>query len=366
MSASGQPVRRIVMAAFAGAETIDVVGPLEVFSVASRILAHRDSLPRPSGAAGDERDPLTAIMKEPHGPARAVATEPAYRVEIAAETPGPLRMDSGLEVVAARSLRGLRGPIDTLIVPGGAGVDVAMHRPRFVSWLQKTAPSVRRVASVCTGARLLAAAGLLRGLRATTHWRYCDVLARENPDTSVEPDSIFVRDGKVWTSAGVTAGMDLALAMVEQDHGRRLALAAARMMVIFLKRPGGQSQFSAQLAAQMAEREPLRDLQAWIVEHPDEDLRIEVLARRAAMSPRNFARAFTREVGMTPARFVEQARVDAARRRLEETSHGVDEIASSCGFGTSETMRRAFVRGLAISPSAYRARFRGESAAASR
>jgi len=342
MAASPAQTRRIVMAAYPGAEMLDVVGPLEVFSVASRILAHRG--PR---AAGDST-------------AGATSAVPAYRVEIAAETPGPLRMESGLEVLAARSLRGLRVGIDTLLVPGGAGVDVAMRRPRYVSWLERTAPTVRRVASVCTGARLLGAANLLHGRRATTHWRFCDVLARENPDVRIEPDAIFVRDGNVWTSAGVTAGMDLALALVEEDHGRHLALAAARMLVIFLKRPGGQSQFSAQLAAQMAEREPLRDLQAWIVEHPDEDLRIEVLARRAAMSPRNFARAFTREVGMTPARFVEQARLGAARRRLEDTGSGVDEIAATSGFGTAETMRRAFLRGLAINPSAYRARFRTE------
>jgi len=352
------------MAAYPGAEMIDVVGPLEVFSVASRILAYRDSTSARRGTRSEaDTDPVAAIMDEQaatQAPAASRSSEPAYRVEIVAETPGALRMESGLQVVAARSLRGLRGPIDTLLVPGGAGVDVAMHRPRFVSWLQRTAPTTRRVASVCTGARLLGAAGLLRGRRATTHWRFCDLLARENPDVTIEPDSIFVRDGNVWTSAGVTAGMDLALAMVEEDHGRRLALAAARMMVIFLKRPGGQSQFSAQLAAQMAEREPLRDLQAWIVEHPDEDLRIELLARRTAMSPRNFARAFAREVGMTPARFVEQARIGAARRRLEETSSGVDAIAESCGFGTVETMRRAFVRGLATNPSAYRARFRTE------
>ena len=322
------------MAAFDGAETIDVVGPLEVFSVASRILAYRGE--------------------------NAAPGEPRYAVEIVAESPGPLRMESGLQVIAARGLRSLKGPVDTLIVPGGAGVTGAIARAPFVSWVARTAARSRRVASVCTGARLLGAAGLLAGRRATTHWRYCNVLARENPDVSIEPDAIFVRDENVWTSAGVTAGMDLALAMVEDDYGRDLALATARMMVIFLKRPGGQSQFSAQLASQLAEREPLRDLQAWIVEHPDEDLRVEVLARRAAMSPRNFARAFTRETGMTPARFVEQVRLGAARRRLEDTSSGVDEIAGACGFGTAETMRRAFLRGLSINPSAYRARFRGD------
>jgi transcriptional regulator GlxA family with amidase domain len=319
------------MAAYAGAETIDVVGPLEVFSAASRILE----------ASGSRA--------------------PAYRVEIAAEIPGPLAMASGIQIVATRSFKGLRGPIDTLIVPGGGGVSIAVRDSRYVSWVQKTSAGARRTASVCTGARVLGAAGLLRGKRATTHWGYCDQLARSHPDTIVEPDSIFVRDGNIWTSAGVTAGMDLALALVEDDNGRELALMTARMMVIFLKRPGGQSQFSAQLASQMAERKPLRDLQAWIVEHPGEDLRIELLAKRVAMSPRNFARAFAREVGMTPARFVEQARIGAARRRLEDTTGGVDEIAAATGFGTAETMRRAFLRGLSINPSAYRARFRNEA-----
>ncbi len=338
MSRSASTTRHVVMAAYPGAEMLDVVGPLEVFSVASRILAYR----------GDG-----AVTAEAPG-------GPAYRVEVAAETAGPLRMESGLEIVASRSLKSLRGGIDTLIVPGGAGVEVAMRDARFVSWLVRTASGVRRVASVCTGARMLGAAGLLRGRRATTHWRFCDALAAENPDATVEPDAIYVRDGNVWTSAGITAGMDLALALVEEDHGRRLALATARMLVIFLKRPGGQSQFSAQLAAQMAEREPLRDLQAWILEHPHEDLRVETLARRAGMSPRNFARAFAKEVGMTPARFVEQARIGAARRRLEESGAGVDEIAAAAGFGTAETMRRAFLRGLATNPSAYRARFRTE------
>jgi len=326
--------RRIVMAAFPGAEMLDVVGPLEVFSMASRILSWR----------GDDAEPAP----------------PAYTVEIVAEEPGPLRMESGLQVFAARTLRGVRGPVHTLMVPGGAGVSAAIANPVFLSWFKRQAAGAVRIASVCTGARLLGAAGLLTGRRATTHWRFCDQLTRENPDVRVEPDAIFVRDGHVWTSAGITAGMDLALAMVEEDHGRRVALAAARMLVIFLKRPGGQSQFSAELAAQTAEREPLRDLQAWIVEHPGEDLRVEALAAHVAMSPRNFARAFTRETGMTPARFVEQTRIGAARRRLEDTTAGVDRIAEDCGFGTAETMRRAFLRALATSPSAYRARFRTE------
>lgn len=336
MDAANPATRRIVMAAYPGAEMLDVVGPLEVFSVASRILDARRGVPEEA----------------------TNSSRPAYRVELVADSSGPLRMESGLEICATGTLRGVRGTIDTLIIPGGVGGRLLSSNGELLRWIVRMAPRARRVASVCTGAFLLGAAGLLRGRRATTHWRFCDSFAQMNPDVKVEPDAIFVRDGNVWTSAGVTAGMDLALALVEEDHGRQLALEVARMMVVFLKRPGGQSQFSAQLASQMAEREPLRDLQAWILEHPDADLRIEELARRAGMSPRNFARAFAREVGVTPARFVEQARLGVARRRLEDTAESVDEIATASGFGTTETMRRVFIRSLATNPSSYRARFR--------
>jgi transcriptional regulator GlxA family with amidase domain len=210
---------------------------------------------------------------------------------------------------------------------------------------------------VCTGAFVLAAAGLLDGRRATTHWRSCASLARRYPQITVDADPIFVRDGNIYTSAGVTAGMDLALALVEEDHGREVALHVARELVLFLRRPGGQSQFSAQLAVQAADREPLRELQAWIADHLDQDLSIPALAARVAMSERNFARVFTREVGVTPARFVETARIEAARRRLEESSHGVEAVAAQCGFGTAESMRRTFLRRLRVPPSAYRHRF---------
>jgi transcriptional regulator GlxA family with amidase domain len=199
---------------------------------------------------------------------------------------------------------------------------------------------------------------LLDGRRATTHWEWCATLAKRYPKVAVAADPIFVKDGNVYTSAGVTAGMDLALALVEEDHGRDVALEVARQLVMFLRRPGGQSQFSAQLAVQTADREPLRELQAWITEHPDGDCSVPALARRVAMSPRNFARVFTREVGMTPARFVESVRIEAARRRLEESVHGVESVAASCGFGTAESMRRAFLRTLRVPPAAYRHRFR--------
>jgi transcriptional regulator GlxA family with amidase domain len=215
---------------------------------------------------------------------------------------------------------------------------------------------------VCSGAFVLAEAGLLDGRRATTHWSVCDALARRYPAVTVDPDPIFVRDGNVITSAGVTAGMDLALALVEDDLGRDVALAVARRLVLFLRRPGSQSQFSAQLAGQIAERDPLRDAQRLIAERPDADLSVAALARHVGMSERNFARCFRDEVGLTPARYVEQARVETARRLLEETDDGVEAVARRAGFGTAETMRRTFLRVVRTSPNDYRQRFRRRTA----
>jgi transcriptional regulator GlxA family with amidase domain len=212
----------------------------------------------------------------------------------------------------------------------------------------------------------LAEAGLLKGRRATTHWGSCGRLARRYPDVHVEADRIFVREGPISTSAGVTAGMDLALAMVEEDHGREVALAVARELVMFLRRPGGQAQFSAQLAVQFAERAPLTDLQAYILDHPREDLSVATLARRVTMSPRNFARVFTNEVGMTPARFVTTVRVETARRLLEETSDDLERICSRSGFGTTEAMRRTFLRTVGVPPSRYRERFNARPRSGSR
>jgi transcriptional regulator GlxA family with amidase domain len=324
------PTRRIVVLAYPDVQMLDVTGPLEIFAAASRLLARRD------GA-----DP---------GP-------PAYAVEIVAPEAGPVRTSSGLELVASRSTRGLRGPIDSLIVAGGEGSRALIRDTRTITWLRRIAPRPRRLASVCTGAFLLAEAGLLDGRRATTHWAYCEQLAERHPAVRVETDPIFVRDGRITTSAGVTAGIDLALALVEEDHGRALAREVARWMVVFVKRPGGQSQFSAQLASRLPESDRLRGVQAWIVEHPEADHAVESLARRAAMSPRHFARVFSAEVGTTPARFVERVRVEAARRELEESDAGVDPIASACGFGSAETMRRAFLRTLHVGPADYRSRF---------
>jgi len=323
------PTRHVVLVGYPDVQLLDVAGPLEVFAGAARLLDER----------GDRAGP-------------------AYTTELVAPRSGRFATSSGLGLVADRTFGSVRGGVDTLLVAGGPGTAAAMTDRALLAWLRRMAPRVRRLGSVCTGTFVLAEAGLLDDRRVTTHWNWCAALAERYPRLTVDPDPIFVRDGNVYTSAGVTAGMDLALALVEEDHGREVALTIARQLVLFLRRPGGQSQFSAQLATQAADRQPLRELQAWIVEHPDADLSVPALARRVAMSPRNFARVFAHEVGMTPARFVETVRVEAARRRLEESSHGVDAVAAACGFGTAEAMRRTFLRRLRVPPSAYRSRFR--------
>jgi transcriptional regulator GlxA family with amidase domain len=260
--------------------------------------------------------------------------------------------------MVSRALHSIRGDVDTLIVVGGNSAFETARDRVFVRAIARAAARSRRVASVCTGAFLLAAAGLLDGRRATTHWQACELLAHWYPAIEVAKDPIFVRDGDVWTSAGVTAGMDLALALVSDDLGRDVALGVARRLVMFVQRPGGQSQFSAQLGLQGAARDPIRELQAWIAEHPDGDLTVERLAHRVAMSPRHFARVFRDEVGVTPAVFVEAARVEVAQRLLETTAVPVEDVARAAGFGTVETLRRAFARRVGASPREYRDRFR--------
>jgi transcriptional regulator GlxA family with amidase domain len=318
---------RVAMLAYPDIQMLDVTGPLEVFSRTSRWL-------KDNGKRGDD----------------------AYSVEILGLKRGAFRASSGLRLHADRRFDEVGRGIDTLLIAGGRGAKVYQAHPPVLAWIRRQAGWVRRLASVCTGAFFLAEAGLLKGRRATTHWGSCTRLARY-PDVRVEPDTIFVKEGSIYTSAGVTAGMDLALAMVEEDHGRGVALAVARELVMFLRRPGGQAQFSAQLAVQFAEHEPLRDLQAYILDRPREDLSVETLARRVAMSPRNFARVFTRQVGMTPARFVTSVRVETARRLLEESSERLEKICSMSGLGTPESMRRSFLRIVGIPPIQYRERF---------
>ncbi len=305
---------------FDGVQSLDVTGPLEVFAGAN-----------------------------------SWRSRPYYDIRTASLGGGPVRTSSGLRLAPDGDLREA-GPPDLLIVPGGAG---ARHAdPELVGWLEAHGREAERLVSVCTGAFLLAEAGLLDGRQVTTHWAYCAALAAAYPRLSIDPDPIFVRDGNVITSAGVTAGIDLALALVEEDLGRDAALVIARHLVVFLRRPGNQAQFSAQLSAQLANREPLRDVQRWIAEHPASDLSVETLASRARLSPRQFARAFAAEVGMTPGRYVDRVRLELARHRMEDTFDGVEQTARFCGYGTPEAMRRAFIRTLGVTPDEYRRRFR--------
>jgi transcriptional regulator GlxA family with amidase domain len=292
------------------------------------------------------------------GPSEVFAATGAYDVSVAAMEAGPLPTGRGPTILVDRTLRSVRGRIDTLVVVGGNSAFAAARDGALVRAVTRLAARSRRVASVCTGAFVLAAAGLLDGRRATTHWQACELLARWHPSVEVATDPIFVRDGDVWTSAGVTAGMDLALALVADDLGRDAALRTARQLVMFVQRPGGQSQFSAQLGVLASMRDPIRELQAWIADHPDADLAVERLAARAAMSPRHFARVFRDEVGVTPAAYVERARLEVAQRLLETTTLPVDEVSRAAGFGTVDTMRRTFARRVGASPSEYRERFR--------
>lgn len=308
--------------AFTGAQSLDFVGPLEVFAIADRLSPGR------------------------------------YSPELVAPGGRPFATGSGLTVTPDRSTRACRGAIDTLVVAGGQGVRDALRDDALIRWLRDAAGRSRRVTSVCTGAFLLAEAGLLDGRRATTHWASAGRLAERYPGVDVDSESIFVRDGDVWTSAGVTAGMDLALALVEDDLDPEAALEVARWLVVFAKRPGGQAQFSVALAAQTAQREPLREVQEWVRANPAGDASVEALAARACMSPRNFSRAFHREVGMTPAAWVEAARVDLAKGLLETTFASTEAVTAECGFGTVETLRRAFRRRVGVSPGQYRERFR--------
>ncbi|HYH87698.1 MAG TPA: GlxA family transcriptional regulator [Solirubrobacteraceae bacterium] len=316
------PIRRVLILAVDGVQSLDVLGPVEVFFYAN------EQVPG------------------------------AYRVDVVAPTAdGGITLSNGLRLGAAP----LPEPVprhDTLLVAGGPGARRATDDPEVVAWLACASARARRTASVCTGAYLLGAAGLLDGRRATTHWRWCEDLAERHPSASVDPDPVFVHDGNVWTSAGVTAGMDLALALVEEDLGAEVALAVARLLVIFLKRPGGQSQFSGALSAQQAARPELRELQAWVAGHLDEDLSVGALAARANMTERSFARAFRREIGQTPAAYVEALRVERARGLLEDGAPSLDGVAQATGFSSSEVLRRAFQRRVGVSPAAYRERFR--------
>ncbi len=336
--------REVVILVYPGVQSLDVTGPLEVFAGARQLLklaarAARDGS-RPAGGARDC----------------------SYRTHIVSPDDAPVATSSGLTLIPDAAMRDAPPRIDTLLVAGGPGSEQASCDEQLLAWVAaltrgRRPMRARRVASVCTGAFILAAAGLLDGRRATTHWAAAQELARRHPRVNVDPEPIFVRDGSIWTSAGVTAGMDLALALVEEDLGREAALTIARHLVLFLRRPANQSQFSATLAAQEPERGALRDVQRFAVENLAADLSVQALAVRAHMSARHFARSFRAEAGITPARYVERLRLEAARRALEDTREPLAAIAARCGFGTPETMRRTFLRALGVGPAEYRRRF---------
>jgi transcriptional regulator GlxA family with amidase domain len=314
------------MLGFPQAQVLDITGPLEVFSRTARWLAeHR------------------------------AARSPAYVTELAAARAGPLPMSNGLELVASRRYTAVQDA-DTLLIAGGIGWEAAAKDRKLLDWLRAQSRRVPRLGSICNGAMLLAAAGLLDGKPATTHWAYLDRLATLAPKVRVDRDALYVRAGNIYTSAGVTAGMDLALALVEQDHGKAVALAVAQELVLFLKRPGGQSQFSRHLEAQKRD-DLFGELELWMLENPRADLSVEGLARRTSMSPRHFARQFRARLGASPGAYVRRLRVEQARRRIEEGAMRFKQVARECGFADEQALRRGFQAVVGITPAEYRARF---------
>eukprot|EP01133_Synstelium_polycarpum_P006433 gene6433-7461_t len=316
--------RIINVLAFPNVQVLDVTGPLQVFASAND-LARQQGLPLP------------------------------YAVSVIAAQAEPVMTSAGLALVA-EPLPPADAPCDTLVIAGGWGVYGAAEDPALVDWVRQKATQARRMTSVCTGAFLLAASGLLDGRRVVTHWTRCEELARKYPQLTVEANPIFIQQGNLWTSAGVTAGIDLCLALVEEDLGRAVALEVARHLVVFLKRPGGQSQFSVTLSLQKGGSR-FAELHAWIAEHLTLDLNVATLAAQAGMSERSFVRHYRSETGQTPARAVELIRVETARRQLADSSVSIKRIAVHCGFGCEETMRRSFLRAVSITPQAYRERF---------
>ncbi len=317
--------RTILLLGFEGCAALDLSGPHEVFALCSH-LAPRDAAP-------------------------------PYRLVLLADRAGPFRAANSFGLIADASWRDFRGTADTLLIAGGPDMTPVTSNRKLLAWLKTMSHRARRIGSICTGAFALAEAGLLDRRRATTHWMEVDRLAKAFPKVKVDPDAIYVRDGKVFTSAGITAGMDLALSLVEEDLGRETALAVARMLVMYLKRPGGQSQFSTSLQAQAMEGRRLAPLLSWLAEHYREPLTIETMAERAAMSNRTFARVFLAETGDTPAYYLEKLRLEYAARLLETTYSSLDVIARDCGFTGREQLRRAFQRHRGITPQEYRQRF---------
>nr|QIG95125.1 GlxA family transcriptional regulator [Bradyrhizobium sp. 6(2017)] len=316
--------RPIEVLAYPAVQLLDVTGPLQVFASVNALMA------------------------------KAGNAEP-YEVRVVGKDGPTVEASAGVGV-AVHPLSAIDTAVDTLVIPGGDGVNAATADAVLVDWVRRRTTQARRTASVCTGAFLLAATGALDGRRAATHWQFCAELAERFPAVRVEPDPIFVRDGSFWTSAGVTSGIDLALALVEEDLGRATALAVARYLVVFFKRPGGQAQFSELLSLQATD-DRFSALHDWIGNHLADDLSLATLARQAGMSERSFSRHYADATGLTPARAIERLRVEGARHLLSETQLPIKRISQRCGFGSEETMRRSFMRLLATTPQDYRARF---------
>lgn len=317
---TSQRRRRIIIVVVPPVEELDLVGPMQVFGAANRLSGRK-----------------------------------VYSLEVATngkelEVQGEGGM---LSFLAQHRLKDVKRTIDSVLLVCGVGTRLA-HDPALSQWLQRICPSVRRLGGVCVSAFLLAEAGVLNDKRATTHWKFGQELARRFPQVKVESEPIWVKDGNIYTSAGISAGIDLALAWVEEDCGSQLAHEIARELVLFLRRPGGQQQLSVSLARQASEMKGIQELQVWIADHLEKNLSVQALAERAAMSVRNFERVFTRETGCTPARYVAQMRVEAARRQLEDTDKSIEQIARSCGFVNADLMRRAFIRSVGTTPGRYR------------
>jgi transcriptional regulator GlxA family with amidase domain len=318
---AGTP-RRIAMLIYPGIAPLDVTGPLQVF-----------------------------------GFSNFLTKQSLYEIMTVAPTAEPVQTGLGFAFMPAYAMDSLPLPLDTLLVAGGSGPDTVTDRA-IHNWLAQTAPKARRFGSICTGVFVLADAGLIAGKRVTTHWALCDELARRHPTARVDVDAIFVRDGKLCSSAGITAGIDLALALLEEDYGRDLALKVARYLVLFLKRSGGQAQFSTQLQAQFSSIPAIQRVQMWCLDNLAGNLHVSALAKRAAMSERSFLRAFREDTGRTPGEFVMSARLQAACRLLAESDVALKEVAQRCGFGSATNLRRVFVQRLGVSPVHYRDKFR--------
>lgn len=364
----------VVIAVFPGVDLLDVTGPAEVFALADREAAER-GVPGAEFAArgavdedGVDEDGVDGVDGDAGGGDAGgrvgVGGAGCYRVRLAGPVAGPVRTSAGVRLVTDVAFDEVDGPIDTLLVPGAAvmsgGVPTVLVDPDVVAWVRAVAPRARRVASLCVGAHLLAAAGLLDGKTATTHWATAAQLAADHPAVTVDPDPIFVRadQGRLWTGAGISSCLDLALALVAEDLGEDIALAVARQLVMYLKRQGGQSQFSVPLSKPAASRRDIDELRLWISDHLDQDLSAETLAARMCLSERHFARVFKRETGAGPAAYVEAARVEMARRLLETTDCSLDHVTAATGLGSTQTLHRAFKRQYATTPAAHRRRFR--------